>query len=528
MKRRPDAALPCLLILLLVWGVVHGSEAAQEKTTEAPSTAQAASLPDYTDAATQHTIRLGDRSLSYTATAGALTIPVEADKPQGTIFYVAYVRRDVDTAGRPITFVFNGGPGAAAVYLHLGAIGPRRVVFNDDGTLPPAPASMAENPFTWLAFTDVVFVDPIGTGYSRSAAESRGKDDKKPFWGIEEDLGSLGAFIRLYLTRNNRWQSPKFLVGESYGGFRVAALARKLPTTWHIRLTGLVLVSPALEFSLHTTDNYRLLPWVLRIPAYAAVARYHGKSSLPNLPAQDVRAALAPVETFSLGALLTGLAQGATLDEGAAGLLYERLAGYIGLPGELVRRYRGKVPLQVFAKALLRDSQRVLSLYDGSLSSIDPNPASPVLQGQDPRLDTLSAAFTAAFNSYVREELQFHTDVPYRSLNPSVHRAWNWRSGVQAPQGFAGTADALKTALTHHTHLQALIAHGSYDLVTPYFDSVFVVAQMALDPAVRPRLHLEVYEGGHMFYSHTAALKRLSRHVRAFYHSLVPALPGSP
>jgi carboxypeptidase C (cathepsin A) len=368
-ERLQYAFLGWILLCLLGWCTVQGVYAAQDDTASKSSMAREATLPEYVDVTTQHVIRLDGQDMAYTTTAGALTIPVEGGESQGKLFYVAYVKRDADAAQRPITFVFNGGPGAAAVYLHLGAIGPRRVALNDDGTVPPAPVRLVQNSLTWLAFTDVVFVDPIGTGYSRAARKSDGKDKTHKFWGIEADLESLGGFIRLYLSRNSRWLSPKFLAGESYGGFRVAALAQKLHAEFHVPLNGLVLISPALEFSLHTVDHYRVLPWVLRIPAYAAVATFHGKSSLQRQPASELSALLSPVEAFSLGDLLTGLAQGDRLGEEKAHVLYHRLSGYLGLSDELVRRYRGRIALSVFAKTLLRDSQRVISLYDGSVAT---------------------------------------------------------------------------------------------------------------------------------------------------------------
>jgi carboxypeptidase C (cathepsin A) len=273
-----------------------------------------------------------------------------------------------------------------------------------------------------------------------------------------------------------------------------------------------------------TGDHYHVLPWVLRLPSYAAVARFHGKASWPQDAGQELAAVQTIVEHFSLTEVLPGLAQGDRLADIQAQVLYTRLAQAIGVPGELLRRSRGRLSPGVFAKTLLQETHRLLSLYDGSVTAIDPTPEHPVHTGQDPRLDQLSAAFTATFNSYVREELHFVTDVPSHTLNTTVSKAWDWRSGINAPQGFAGTADPLKTALSHNPSLYAFIAHGYYDLVTPYFSSVFVVHQMALDEAIQSHMVLKVYAGGHMFYTHAVAHEQLWRDVHGFFHR---AIPGS-
>lgn len=488
--------------------------------------------PGFVDATTPHVLQHGASALAYTATAGTLPLPEAAPTPRARMFYVGYTVQGADTAQRPITFVVNGGPGAASVYLHLGALGPKRLALHADGTLPPAPARLVDNPFTWLMFTDLVFIDPVGTGYSRGVPHNEPKDQPKDqassFWGLEEDLRALESFIRLYLTRHSRWGSPKFLTGESYGGFRVGALAERLQTDARIALNGVVLVSPVLEFSLLEQDAYRLLPWVLRLPSYAAVAQFHGKATLPEVPDADAAARRQAVEHFSVTTMLPGLAQGDGLVAAPAPALYGQLAQVMGLPEELVSRYRGKVPLHVFVKALLRDTQRLVSVYDGTYTAIDPNPASATHFGPDPQLDSLTAAFTTAFHSYIRDELHFITDAPYLALNMQVSRAWKWHASGETSQGFVGTATALKRALSRHPNFKALLVHGAYDLVTPYFSSAFVVRQMDLASAIRPHLVFQVYAGGHMFYTHAAAHEQFWRDAQAFFRSALPPAPATP
>src|SRR5690606_13832440 len=262
---------------------------------------------------------------------------------------------------------------------------------------------------------DLVFIDPVGTGYSRAIGKKNEASDGKPFFDRRADIGTLGRFIRLYLTRNERWLSPKFLVGESYGGFRAAALSEALPASFGIALNGAVLISPVLEFGLSQINGHQPLPWALKLPSYAATALQHGRSSLAKPAGPVEREALAEVEAWSLDGYLTALAQGDRLDGAAEQAMVERMAGYIGLPEEMVRRRHGRVPIGAFAKAVLDKPGRVVSLYDGAVEMIDPAPESPSLD--DRSLDVLNAALTPAFNAYLRAELNFETDLPYLVLN---------------------------------------------------------------------------------------------------------------
>ena len=280
-------------------------------------------------------------------------LPVGRDlaRPEAHLFYVAYVLDEADPGTRPVAFVLNGGPGASAAYLHLGGLGPWNVVLEENGAVPPAPPRLAPNPDSWLTFTDLVFIDPVETGFSRAAASEDGDRDGRRLLGTQPDLEALSAFVRLWLSRHQRWTSPKFLIGESYGGFRVAALADLLAERQDIQVNGAVLISPVLEFSLHDGDAYTLLPWVLRVPSFAAVAREHGRTAAAS---GDLESALDEAEAFSLGELLPGLAQGDALGAPAADALHRRLADVTGLPSELVRRHAGRIPRGVFAKELLR------------------------------------------------------------------------------------------------------------------------------------------------------------------------------
>jgi carboxypeptidase C (cathepsin A) len=485
----------------------------RQSAAEAGSPAAPEALPDAST--TRHQIDLGGRRIGYAATAGTLPLGRDPERPEAHLFYVAYAADQTDPATRPVAFVLNGGPGASAAYLHLGALGPQRVTFEDDGAAPPSPPAIVPNPDTWLAFTDLVFIDPVETGFSRTTAPEEGERDDDRFLGTQPDLEALSAFIRLWLSRNERWTSPKFLVGESYGGFRVAALADMLAERQGIQTNGAVLISPVIEFSLHDGDDYTLLPWVLRVPSFAAVASEHGKAPPAPSASGDLESILEEAERFSIGELLPGLARGDALAAPAAEALYERLASLVGLPPELVRRHAGRIPRGVFAKELLRADGRVVSLYDGSLTAIDPQPAESSLD-RDSRLTRLTATLAAAINDYLRRDLGYLTDSPYRVLNRGVSRRWDWREGGQ---GFIGAASDLKAVLSREPTFRVLIVHGAYDLATPYFTSVYVVRQMRLDPELRDAVRVKVYEGGHMFYTHAAPRARFHADARMLFES---------
>jgi carboxypeptidase C (cathepsin A) len=465
---------------------------------------------------TRHELATGHGRVPYLATAGYLPVRLESGTSQCSMFYVSYVAQNSSGAQRPLTFVFNGGPGASSAYLHLGALGPRRVVLTSADA--HTPTALVDNPQSWLTFTDLVFVDPVGTGYSRCtdskpAEDQHGRARRRDAadagaWDVREDLALLGRFIRLYLTRNQRWEAPKYLVGESYGGFRAAALTNTLQFDFGIELTGVVLISPALDFGFIRGGSNSLLPWVVKLPSYAATARVHGKSVGDKAP---TRAAVQDVERFALTRVLPALATG----EIAA--VTSEIAADIGLPEARIAQLNGKIPLSVFTRELLRDKARVLSSFDGSFAVIDPDPLSPSDSDEEPFLAAVNLPMTAGLNQYVRNELAFATDLPYELLNGRVTKQCNWRSGLDGDQGYVEVASDLKTGMSRNPRLKVLVAHGLYDLVTPYLGSVVVIRQLALDPKVAGNLTLQVYPGGHMFYSSDEARQRLFADAQKFF-----------
>jgi carboxypeptidase C (cathepsin A) len=442
-------------------------------------------------AETQHTINLATRSFDYRAVAETIGLTDRKGEAIASVYTVSYLAAPPEGTQRPVAFVFNGGPGAASVFLHLGAIGPRIIDTPASGAVPGPPVRLIDNQSTWLLFTDLVFVDPVGTGFSRG----RGKEDNpdKPFWNVRSDLDSLGAVVRRWLTRHERWSAPVFLVGESYGGLRAAALAHSLERDVGISVSGLVLISPALDIAVLHPDITNALAPAFALPSYAAAA-----AALSGGETAADQAA----EHFALSEYLVGLA-GLKGIPAAGDPFIARIARLIGLSDDIVRRERGRVPNQVFAHELRRAQGEVLSLYDATVTRpAGANPSDD--HAGDPVLDPAIAAYTSAFDTYAPDALGYRTEEPYRALAREVSREWNWdaaRSSQGDGAGGLGLAlSSLEDTLLQHPETKLLVANGRYDLVTPYLASRWLVDQLGLPERVRARIGLRVYEGGHMMY----------------------------
>ncbi len=477
---------------------------------------------------TQHRLSLPNQQIDYTAIAEWQTL-FEREKRVAEMFHVAYLAKTDAAQLRPLTFVFNGGPGAASAYLHMGALGPERVYFGANGSLPKPPVRVVENLESWLSFTDLVFIDPIGTGFSRSLPADKEAQDKsseakpngqdKPketeFWEVERDLNALGEFIQRFLSRQKRWLSPIFIAGESYGGFRVAKLARKLQQEFGIGLSGAILISPALEFSLLGGNDYNLTAWATLIPSFAAAAAHHQRALLAD-ESGGLPAHMAVAEQFARKTLIPLLVMGVlTPDERQAA--YKQLAELIGLPQTLVERQAGRIGIEVFARELLRDRQRVVGLYDASITVIDPFPDRLTYEGTDPTLDGLDRLFTGAINSQLRDTLGVETDLTYHLLNLETFKAWKFDLKGELRQGFLGAVDDLRVGMTLNPYMKVYITHGFFDLVTPYFASNHLADLMKLNPEIRPNLTLKHFQGGHMFYTWDESRQQWFAEMQAFY-----------
>jgi carboxypeptidase C (cathepsin A) len=446
-------------------------------------------------------------SIDYTARAD-WTVLRKKEKPAAEIFSVSYVADRADD--RPVTFVFNGGPGASSAYLHMGAVGPRRVDFPPDGTLPRLPVSLVSNEESWLAFTDLVFVDPVGTGFSRvvendgnsgdDAGKQKGEDGAREFFGFKRDLESLCEFIGRWLSAQGRWGSPVFIAGESYGGYRVGRLVRMLQETTGIGLNGAVLISPALEFGPLEPNDYNVLGWVDRVPTMAIAAAHHGRSRAfaAGAAPEDV---LEEAERFASGDYATFLTRGAAMPPAERDRILGRLADLVGLPADLVARAEGRVTIGVFTRELLRDERKVLGLYDATITATDPFPDREPFPGPDPTLVGIAAAYTTAINRQLRSEIGVKTDREYVLLSIEVNESWR----NDAEQGFfappAGATDDFRYGMSLNPHMKAFITHGRYDLVTPYYASDRLRNAMRLSPEMEGRLTVRHFGGGHMFYA---------------------------
>jgi carboxypeptidase C (cathepsin A) len=449
----------------------------------------------------------GAKPLNYTATAKWLVLR-KKEKPSAEIFSVSYVAEG-GNGKRPVAFVFNGGPGASSAYLHMGAVGPQRVAFPANGTLPTLPPQLVQNESSWLSWADLVLVDPVGTGFSRIIENEEKKDDKpaegeKPdpneYFGQKRDLESLCEFIARWLSEHDRWGSPIFIAGESYGGYRVGRLVRMLQEETGIGLNGAILISPALELTGLAADDYGVVQWVDLLPTMAAGAAFHGRSrAFPaGTPLADV---FAGAEEFAGGDYATFLIRGASLGAPERERILRRLADLVGLPLELVTRAEGRISPIVFARELLRDQQKVVGFYDVSITSVDPFPDRAQHEAPDPTLAGIAPAYTAAVNRQLRSEIGVRTDREYRLLSLEVNQAWKedtQRHFFAPPEG---ATDSFRYGMALNPHLRAFLTHGRYDMATPYYASDRLRNLMRLDPDTTGRLTVRHFEGGHMFYA---------------------------
>jgi carboxypeptidase C (cathepsin A) len=466
----------------------------------------------------------GDVSIEYTAAAN-WTLLRKKEKPAAEIFSVSYVAHG--DGDRPVTFVFNGGPGASSAFLHMGAVGPLRVALPADGTLPRMPPRLVPNEDSWLAFTDLVFVDPVGTGFSRVVQDQSkdGEDKKKSqsgedegateYFGYKRDLESLCEFMGRWLSSHGRWGSAVFISGESYGGYRVGRLVRMLQETTGIGLNGAVLISPALEFGSLISTDYDVVGWVDRLPTMTLAAVHHGRSRAfaAGTPPRDV---LSEAEAFATGDYTTLLTRGASLSEGEGDRILGRVADLIGLPVETVARAAGRITDRVFTRELLRDERKVLGLYDATITTTDPFPDREAFAGPDATLAGISPAYTTAINRQLRSEIGVETDREYTLLSFEVNEAWRNDAPVHFFEPPVSATDDFRYGMSLNPHMRAFITHGRYDLVTPYYATDRLRNLMRLDPEVAARLTVRHFDGGHMFYAWEESRREFTGAIAAF------------
>jgi carboxypeptidase C (cathepsin A) len=464
---------------------------------------------------TRHRLKLGRRELAYTATCGTMVMREEAekegrsegDKARSKVFFVAYTLDDVaDRAKRPVTYSFNGGPGSSSVWLHLGVLGPRRVELDDEGHPPSMPGRLVPNEFSLLDVSDLVFIDPVGTGFSRMVEGEKVKE----YHDYKRDLESVGEFIRLYTSRYGRWASPKFLIGESYGTTRASGLSAHLLERYGMYLNGVMLVSCALDFQSIRFDAGNDLPYVLFLPTYAATAWYHKR--LPaDLQKKPLRKLLDEVEAYARGEYSAALFQGARLPEKEHRAVAQRVARYTGLAPEYVERSDLRIQILRFCKELLRAEGRTVGRLDTRYLGRDRDSAGEHFEF-DPAMMEIFGAYAAAMNDYVRSELKFEADAPYEVIK-ALYMTWGW---ADFSNRYAGVGETLRRAMTMNPRMRVLVASGYFDLATPHFAADYSFDHLGIPEELRANIDMSYYEAGHMMYAHKPSLAKLAAELRRF------------
>jgi len=467
----------------------------------------------------QHSVRVGGKQLAYTVTAGTIVLKEETsdrekesegEKPKAEFFFIAYTLDGVeDKTGRPVTFSFNGGPGSSSVWLHLGLLGPRRVEMDAEGMPLPPPYRLVDNEHSLLDLTDLVFIDPVSTGYSRPVEGQKARE----FHGFKKDIESVGDFIRLYATRYGRWTSPKYLAGESYGTTRAAGLSGYLQERHGLYLNGILLISSILDFGTADFTPGQDLPYILFLPTYAATAWYHGKVRTRK----PLAAFLHEVERFALNEYTLALMKGTSLSKGERTRVITRLARYTGLSEDYLDRTNLRIEIMRFCKELLRDRRRTVGRLDSRFLGIDRDSAGETFEA-DPSMNAITGPYTAAFYDYVRGELKYESDLPYEILTPKV---WPW-SYAEFENRFVNVAETLRKAIASQPSLKVHVANGFFDLATPYLATAYTFEHMGLDPSLHANVSMSYYEAGHMMYIHQASLAQLKKNLAKFIAETQP------
>lgn len=469
--------------------------------------------PDPVPSVTQHTATCRGVEIAFTATAGKLAMQNDAMEHQADIFYVAYTKNGADLSKRPVTFCFNGGPGSSSVWLHLGMLGPKRVRMDDDAKALPPPHELIENPHCLLDKTDLVFIDPVSTGYSRPA---EGKD-KKQFHGYDEDVRSIGQFIHDYTTRNGRWASPKFLLGESYGGLRAAGLCGELQRRYHMYLNGVVLISAVVDFQTLRAAGNNDIAYCLSLPGYAATAWYHKAlpESTQSLPLQDI---VAQAEAFARDEYLQALLAGDSLEASRREPIVDRMAELTGLSASYIDNANLRINMSRFGKELLRSRQQVVGRFDSRYTGNEGDHNHATTR-HDPSGSVFFGPFTSAMNQYLRDDLKVQESRVYEILTGKVH-PWDYS---EFENRYVDASPTLRDAIRDNPHLQVFAACGYFDLATPQFAMQHTRNHLHLPAELQKHFQIHFYEAGHMMYVHEPSLKKLSDDLARFYDGVSTA-----
>ncbi len=514
----------------LAIGVTSAAETTETATTVEKSTAEATPPPAPRSQSTRHQLTLDGKLLNYTATVGWLILKDDKkrkeskdskesknseEKPIARFGYTAYTLDGVkDPSHRPVTFAFNGGPGSSSIWLHMAVLGPKRVVVNDGGYAPPPPVQLVDNEFTILDATDIVLIDPVGTGFSKPLGDAEGKE----FWGVDQDIESVGAFIQRYVTDNGRWGSPKYVLGESYGGIRGAGLANYLQSRLGMNLNGLILVSPYFTFEAGSDGIGVDLPHALYLPTFAATAAYY--DALAEKPA-SLDAFLAEVERFAYDEYVPALLKGNSIPGDERLAIAAKLARYTGTTAEFWQRADLRVSHVQFLQELLRARGLIAGRIDARFAGPSLNPLNDVMD-YDPFIPAVLPAFTAGFRAYLRSDLKFEAEDEYAAYG-NLFKIWDWshaQPGVD-PEDYPKVPSPnllpdLATALTMNPGLHLLVEQGLYDLATPSFALKYNLDHLRLSPEARQRIHVNLHAAGHMMYLNAAVARQFREHLVGF------------
>lgn len=469
-------------------GQKGGARARGDISPSSPAVAEQHRLPP--DSTTKQTLVLPDRTLAFTATAGSIRLFDDKGEPQADLAYTSYQLDGTEARTRPVTFLFNGGPGAASAWLQFGDAGPWRLSFSGEAATSSASPDLMPNAETWLDFTDLVFIDPVSTGYSRFVAT--GEDTRKRFFSVDGDVNSLSVMIRRWLEKHDRLLSPKYIAGESYGGIRGPKIVRNLQTEQGIGVKGLILISPVLDFREFSGSS--LLQYVWSLPTMAAVAREKEKGSV-------IRADMADVERYAKSEFLTDLLKGEA-DAEATNRIADKVSTLTGIDQAVSRRLAGRFLAIEFRREFDRKNGKVTGRYDASVTGLDPDPDSSFFHFGDPSGEPLFAPLSSAAVDLTTRKLNWRPDGSYHLMSSAADKGWDWGRGLNPPESIT----QLRQILALDPKLKLLVAHGLFDLATPYFGSKILLDQLPAY-ATPDRVKLEVYPGGHMFYSRDPSRK---------------------
>ena len=507
-------ALSSLLVL-----PAAAQERAQEKETKTAEKEKPSEPtpppPKEESSVTEHSIKIGGQTIPYKAIAGTILLKNEKDEPQALIYSTSYIRTDVKDPSRPISFIYNGGPGSASVWLHMGAFGPRRVLTANAESTPPPPYKLADNAGTLLDKTDMVFLDPVGTGFSHAVGKAQDKD----FWGVDQDVKSLAQFVTLYVSRNGRWNSPKFLIGESYGTFRSAALGNYLQEHDGMDFNGIVLISSVLDLGTISFHPGSDMPYIFYLPSYAATAWYH--KVLKDRP-ENLNAFLEEARKFAQSEYASALMKGSQLTAAEKADMAKKLSRYTGLTEDYLIKANLRVTLFQFMEELQRHRGLTTGRLDSRYSGLTYDLLSEFAES-DPQSAAVTGAFTAAFNSYVRDDLKFGQDKTYHAISEGVGSNWDWKHQTGRGRGFfPGSPNVegdLVQALLANPHLQVEVENGLYDMATPFLATEYTMEHLGLPEQLQKNIRLKYYDAGHMMYLRDDDLAKLKSNVSAFIDS---------